>query len=267
MMPKTCPECGSRVVRLEGEVAHRCIGMACPAQIRERIAHFASRGALDIEGLGEKMIAQLVTGGLIADPADLFFLTRVELLGMDRMGDKSVANLLAAIDRAKNPLLARLIFAFGIRHVGEQTAKRLALTYGTLARLAAATADDLEKISDIGPEVAASIARFFREPANLKVIERLLQAGLAPIEAIRPQTAPLAGKSFVFTGTLGRLGRSEAKSLVESLGGSVTSSITRTTHYVVAGDQVGSKLDKAKKNGIVILDEAAFFALMGSKSP
>jgi DNA ligase (NAD+) len=266
MMPMTCPECGSRVVRLEGEVAHRCIGMACPAQIRERIAHFASRGALDIEGLGEKMIAQLVSGGLIADPADLFFLTREQLLGMNRMGDKSVANLLAAIDRAKSPLLARLIFAFGIRHVGEQTAKRLAITYGTLAKLAAAARDDLEKISDIGPEVAASITRFFREPANLKVIERLLQAGLAPSEAIRPQAAPLAGKSFVFTGTLGRMGRSEAKALVESLGGSVTSSITRTTDYVVTGEQAGSKIDKAKKNGIVILDEAAFFALTGSQS-
>ena len=125
-MPERCPECGSRVVRLEGEVAHRCIGMACPAQIRERIAHFASRGALDIEGLGEKMVTQLVTSGLIDDPADLFFLTKEQLLGLERMAEKSASNLLAAIDRAKNPPLDRLIFALGIRHVGEQTAKRLA---------------------------------------------------------------------------------------------------------------------------------------------
>ncbi len=261
VMPSLCPECGSRIVRLEGEAAHRCIGMACPAQIRERIAHFVSRSGLDIEGLGEKMVTQLVTSGLIADPADLFFLTKEQLLGVERLAEKSASNLIAAIDRSKTPSLDRLIYALGIRHVGEQTAKRLASTYGTLPALVAATREELEKIRDIGPEVAASIARFFRELANLRVIEKLELAGLTPKEVSRPQSAPLAGKSFVFTGTLGRMSRGEAKALVESLSGSVTSTITKTTDYVVAGEAAGSKLNRARQDGIAILDEEAFFAL------
>ena len=261
VMPTLCPECGSRIVRLEGEATHRCIGMACPAQIRERIAHFASRGGLDIEGLGEKMAAQLVTNGRIADPADLFFLTREQLLGLERMADKSASNLIAAIDRSKTPSLDRLIYALGIRHVGEATAKRLASAYGTLAALSAATQQELEKIRDIGPEVATSIVGFFREPANLRVVEKLGLAGLAPREVSRFQAAPLTGKSFVFTGTLSRMSRGEAKALVESLGGAVTGTVTRTTDYVVAGDEAGSKLDKARRDGIVVLGEEAFFAL------
>jgi DNA ligase (NAD+) len=261
VMPKLCPECGSGIVRLEGEAAHRCIGMACPAQIRERIAHFASRGGLDIEGLGEKMVTQLVTNGLIADPADLYFLTREQLLGLERMADKSASNLIAAIDHSKTPFLDRLIYALGIRHVGEATAKRLTSTYGTLATLAAATPEGLEKIRDIGPEVATSIAGFFREPANLRVIEKLELAGLVPREVSRPQAAPLTGKSFVFTGTLSRMSRGEAKALVQSLGGDVTSTITKTTDYVVAGDEAGSKLDKARRVSIAILDEEAFLAM------
>ena len=263
VMPEICPEpeCGSRIVRLEGEAAHRCIGMACPAQIREHIAHFASRGGLDIEGLGEKMVTQLVTTGLIADPADLFFLTKGQLLGLERMADKSASNLIAAIDRSKTPSLDRLIYALGIRHVGEQTAKRLASTYGTLTALVTATREELEKIRDIGPEVAASIAGFFREPANLRVIDKLNRAGLVPREVSTPPAAPLSGKSFVFTGTLVGMSRGEAKALVESLGGSVTGTITKTTDYVVAGDAAGAKLDRARRDGIAILDEKAFFAL------
>ncbi len=261
VMPDICPECGSRIVRLEGEAAHRCIGMACPAQIRERIAHFASRGGLDIEGLGEKMVALLVTSGLIADPADIFFLTKEQLLGLDRMADKSASNLIAAIDRSKNPTLDCLIYALGIRHVGEQTAKRLASAYRTLAALTAATQQELQIIRDIGPEVATSIAGFFREPANLRVVEKLGLAGLVPREVIRPQAAPLAGKSFVFTGTLSRMSRGEAKALVESLGGAVTGTITKTTDYIVAGDEAGAKLERARRDGIVVLGEEAFFAL------
>jgi len=261
VMPDICPECGSCIVRLEGEAAHRCIGMACPAQIRERIAHFASRGGLDIEGLGEKMVALLVTSGAIADPADLFFLTKEQLLGLDRMADKSASNLIAAIDRSKNPTLDCLIYALGIRHVGEQTAKRLASAYRTLAALAAATQQELQIIRDIGPEVATSIAGFFREPANLRVVEKLGLASLVPREVIRPQAAPLVGKSFVFTGTLSRMSRGEAKALVESLGGAVTGTITKTTDYVVAGDEAGAKLERARRDGIVVLGEEAFFAL------
>ncbi|MFH2076889.1 MAG: NAD-dependent DNA ligase LigA [Pseudomonadota bacterium] len=263
VMPETCPDCNSRVVRSKGEAAHRCIGIACPAQIREHIAHFVSRGALDIEGLGEKMVAQLVAGGLIGDPADIFFLTKEKLLGLERTADKSASNLLAAIGRAKKPPLDRLIFALGIRHVGEQTAKRLADTHVTLDALAAATFEELQTIRDIGPEVAASIAGFFREPVNLHVLDKLCRAGVVPQETVRPKAAPLAGKSFVFTGTLGRMGRSEAKALVESLGGKVDNSVTKTTHYVVAGEAAGSKLEKAGRSGIAILDEEGFFALTG----
>jgi len=268
VMPETCPECGSRVVRMEGEVAHRCIGIACPAQIREHIAHFASRGALDIEGLGDKMVAQLVTNGLIHDPADLFFLTKEKLLGLERMAEKSASNLLEAIGRAKSPPLDRLIFALGIRHIGEQTAKRLAQACGTLDALMAATSEELQTVRDIGPEVAASIVGFFREAANLQVIQKLRSAGIGdmmphrvPMEKARLQAAPLAGKTFVFTGTLSRMGRNEAKALVESMGGAVGSSVTKTTNYVVAGEAAGSKIEKAQHEGIAILDEAAFFAL------
>jgi DNA ligase (NAD+) len=264
IMPETCPECGSRVVRMEGEVAHRCIGIACPAQIREHIAHFASRGALDIEGLGDKMVTQLVTNGLIRDPADLFFLTREQLLGLERMAEKSASNLLEAIARAKNPPLDRLIFALGIRHVGEHTAKRLAQARGTLDGLMTATSEELQTIRDIGPEVAAAIAGFFREQANLQVIAKLRSGGVTPRETERPQAAPLAGKTFLFTGTLSRIGRNEAKALVESLGGTVVSSVTKTTDYVVAGESAGSKMEKARQAGIAILDEEAFFTLTES---
>jgi len=266
VMPETCPECGSRVVRMEGEVAHRCIGIACPAQIREHIAHFASRGALDIEGLGDKMVAQLVTNGLIHDPADLFFLTKEKLLGLERMAEKSASNLLEAIGRAKSPPLDRLIFALGIRNIGEQTAKRLAQACGTLDALMAATSEELQTVRDIGPEVAASIVGFFREAANLQVIEKLRSAGMTPVETARLQAAHLAGKTFVFTGALSRMGRNEAKALVGSIGGAVGRSMTKTTDYVVSGEAAGSKIEKARQQGIAILDEAAFFALTGIKA-
>ena len=267
VMPKTCPECGSRVVRVEGEAAHRCIGIACPAQLREHIAHFCSRGALDIEGLGEKMVAQLVQTGLVKDPADIFYLTKEQLLALERMAEKSASNLLAAIERAKHPPLDRLIYALGIRHVGEQTAKRLALAFGSMDALASATHEELQAIRDIGTEVAESIAGFFREPANCRVVEKLHDAGVVPGEVDRPKSAPLSGKTFVFTGTLQRMGRNEAKKLVESLGAGVTAALTKKTDYLVAGDEAGSKLEKAKKEGVAILDEETFFLLVGSKRP
>jgi DNA ligase (NAD+) len=266
IMPESCPECGSRVVRMEGEVAHRCIGISCPAQIREHIAHFASRGALDIEGLGNKIVAQLVANGLIHDPADLFYLTKDKLLTLERMAEKSAFNLLESIGRAKSPPIDRLIFALGIRHVGEQTAKGLAQEYGTLETMMTATIEKLQTIRDIGPEVAASIVGFFREPANLRVIEKLRSAGVTPRETAQPQATPLTGKTIVFTGTLARMGRNEAKALVESLGGEIGSSVTKATDYVVAGEATGSKIEKARQEGIAILDEESFFALMGKKT-
>jgi DNA ligase (NAD+) len=267
VMPEVCPECGSAVVRLEGEAAHRCIGLACPAQIRERIRHFSSRGAMDIEGLGEKLVAQLVDKSLVLDPADIYDLTFDRLSGMDRMAEKSAANLLTAIERSKQPPLEKLIFALGIRHVGERMARVLAQEFGTLDRLAEASVEDLLKIRDIGTEVAASIRRFFNEPANLNVIHKLLLAGVKALDRDPPSItgSPVAGKSFVFTGTLTQMTRSRARELVESLGGVWSESITKKTDFVVAGTAAGSKLDKARAAGITILEEQDFVRLVENK--
>jgi DNA ligase (NAD+) len=265
MMPETCPECASEVVRLDGEAAYRCIGLACPAQIRERIRHFASRGAMDIEGLGEKLVAQLVEKALIQDPADIFYLTEDNLTSLDRMADKSAANLTAAIERSKNPALEKLIFALGIRHVGERLARILAREFKTLDKLAATSQDDLLKVRDIGPEVAASIMRFFHEPANLNVIRKLQLAGVKPLEladVTRMETA-ISGKSFVFTGTLLQMTRNQARERVESLGGVWSESVTKKTDFVVAGEAAGSKLQKARMAGIATLDEEGFLQLIG----
>jgi DNA ligase (NAD+) len=268
-IPATCPVCGSAVVRLDGEAAHRCIGIACPAQIKEHIVHFASRGGMDIEGLGEKMVYQLVDAGLIKDPVDLYFLTAEQLLALERTGEKSAGNLLRAIDGAKSPPLEKLIFALGIRHVGESMAKLLARRYAVLEDLMAATVDELTTIRDVGPEAAKSIVRFFQEPSNLQVLAKLITAGVAPINrqfsAATESPGALTGKTFVLTGTLERMTRQEAKVRIESLGGKTTESVTKKTHYVVAGLSPGSKLDKAKTLGISILDEEAFFKLMESQ--
>jgi DNA ligase (NAD+) len=267
-MPVACPECGSEVVRLEGEAAHRCIGMACPAQIKERIRHFSSRGAMDIEGLGEKLVAQLVDRAFVHDPADLYALTPDQLMGLERMAKKSAANLMAAIERSKNPPLEKLIFALGIRHVGERTARILAGEFISLGNLTSATIENLLNIRDIGPEVAASITSFFHEPANRNVIRKLDLAGVKPLETAdspRPDTA-ISGKSFVFTGTLRQMTRNQARERVVSLGGIWSESLTKQTDYVVAGEAAGSKLQKARASGIPILDEEAFLKLIGNPS-
>jgi DNA ligase (NAD+) len=265
LMPEACPECASEVVRLDGEAAYRCIGLACPAQIRERIRHFASRGAMDIEGLGEKLVAQLVEKALIQDPADIFCLTEDNLTSLDRMADKSAAKLMAAIERSKYPALEKLIFALGIRHVGERLARILAREFKTLDKLATTSQDDLQKVQDIGPEVAASIMRFFHEPANLNVIRKLQLAGVKPKEvegAPRMETA-ISGKTFVFTGTLLLMTRNQSRERVEALGGVWSESVTKKTDYVIAGEAAGSKLQKAQSAGIVILDEEGFLQLIG----
>jgi DNA ligase (NAD+) len=267
-IPATCPVCGSAVVRLEGEAAHRCIGIACPAQIKEHIVHFASRGGMDIEGLGEKMVYQLVDAGLIKDPADLYSLTADQLLALERTGEKSAGNLLRAIAGAKNPPLEKLIFALGIRHAGESMAKLLARRYATMEDLMGATVDELTSIRDIGPEAAKSIVRFFQEPSNLQVLGKLKGGGVMPINrlfsAATESSGALAGKTFVLTGTLERLTRQDAKELIESRGGKTTESVTKKTDYIVAGASPGSKLEKANNLGISILDEDAFFKLMES---
>jgi DNA ligase (NAD+) len=264
-IPPTCPECNAEVVRLEGESAHRCIGLACPAQIREHIKHFASRGGMDIEGLGDKLVTQLVDRGLIKDPADIYFLKREDLLSLERLADKSADNLLSSIERSKSPPLEKLLFALGIRHVGEHIARVLASTFTTLESLMQTSGDDLLTLREIGPEVAGSIKGFFHEPANLKVIEKLKQAGVQPQATLRPQSMPLAGKSFVFTGTLAGMTRNEARQIVQSLGAQVSASLTKTTDYLVAGAEAGSKLQKARDQGVVILDEEAFLTMTGRK--
>jgi DNA ligase (NAD+) len=265
VMPQACPECGTEVVRLEGEAAHRCIGIACPAQIKEHIAHFVSRGGMDIEGLGDKLVSQLVDTAMIKDPADLYYLTKEKLLTIDRMAEKSVYNLITAIEKSKSPPLEKFINALGIRHVGQHTSRVLAETFMTVDTLMHATSDALLAIRDIGPEVASSITRFFREPSNIEVIEKFERAGVTPMEQVSLKDALLAGKTFVFTGTLTTLTRNEAKGLIKSLGASATESVTKTTDYVVVGESPGSKLENANKSGVTIINEDEFLTLIGWK--
>jgi DNA ligase (NAD+) len=265
-MPRRCPECGSEVIRPVGEAAYRCVNLSCPAQIKEHIRHFASRGAMDIEGLGEKLTAQLFDAGLISDPADLYFLSPDKLLSLDRMAEKSVQNLLKALERSKNPPLDKFIFALGIRHVGERTAKILADRFETFENLMMATFDDLTSIPEIGPEIAQSIISFFSEAKNQVVIEKFFKAGVAPWWNAPKTHALLAGKFLVFTGTLSTLGRNEAKKIAESLGAIVQSSVGQKTSFVVVGQDPGSKLDKAKALGVDTISELEFLKMIGRSS-
>jgi DNA ligase (NAD+) len=262
-MPAKCPKCDSDIVRLEGEVAYRCINLACPAQIKEHIAHFASRGAMDIEGLGEKVSAQLFDAKLITDPADLYFLTKEKLLELDRQAEKSAQNLIDSIKRSKNPPLDKFIYALGIRHVGERTAKLLAKHFGSMENLIAAKIEDLTAVNEIGPEIATSIVEFFHERKNIDVMRKFSKAGVKPQKKEIAGNAPLQGKSFVFTGAMESMSRNEAKALVENLGGSIHSSVTKNTTYVVAGSDPGSKLNKAKSSGVKILSQEDFLKLIG----
>ncbi|KAF0159760.1 MAG: DNA ligase (NAD+) [Syntrophaceae bacterium] len=261
-MPRHCPECGSEIVRLDGEVAHRCVNLSCPAQIKEHIRHFSSRGAMDIEGLGEKVSAQLFDAKLINDPADLYFLAKNQLLKLDRQAEKSVQKLLDAIERSKTPSLDKFIFALGIRHVGERTAKLLAGHFGSMENLMQADVTELTLLNEIGPEIAQSIVEFFAEDKNRKVMEKFRRAGISPQIKAPSSNALLQGKSFVFTGTMESMGRNEAKTFVENLGGSIHSSVTSKTSYVVAGSEPGSKLDKARAQGVSVISEEEFLKLV-----
>jgi len=264
-MPRHCPECGSQIVRLEGEVAHRCVNLSCPAQIKEHIRHFASRGAMDIEGLGEKVSAQLFDAKLIGDPADLYFLSKDQLLALDRQAEKSVQKLLDAIERSKTPPLDKFIFALGIRHVGERTAKLLAGHFSSIEDLMNASSVDLTLISEIGPEIAQSIVEFFAEDKNKKVMEKFNRAGLSPQKHDVLTNTTLQGKAFVFTGSLQSMSRNEAKTLVEALGGIVQSSVTSKTSYIVAGVEPGSKMDRGISLGITVISEEEFLKLISKK--
>ena len=264
-MPTRCPVCDSEVVREEGEAIARCSGgLFCAAQRKQALLHFAQRRAMDIEGLGDKLVEQLVDQDVVRTPADLYGLRLESLAGMERMAEKSAQNVLLAIDKSKHASLARFIFALGIRQVGEATARELARHFGALDALLAADEARLEQVPDVGPVVAASIARFFRQPHNLDVVGQLRAAGISWEEGA-PQVLPagaLAGKTFVLTGTLPGISREEAKARLEARGAKVSGSVSKKTDYVVAGAEAGSKLERARELGVAVIDEVALTALL-----
>ena len=263
-----CPVCGSAITREEGEVDWRCSGgLFCPAQRKQAILHFAGRRAMDIEGLGDKLVEQLVDAGIVNTLPELYRLGLAKLMALERMGEKSAQNLLAGLERSKQTTLARFLYALGIRHVGETTAKDLARHFGQLDRLLDATEQQLLEVDDVGPVVAASIRTFFEQPHNREVVEQLRACGIGWIESdgtADTSPKPLAGLTLVLTGTLPTLGREEAKALVEAAGGKVAGSVSKKTHYVVAGSEAGSKLEKAQALGVPVLDEAGLRALLAA---
>lgn len=266
-MPDKCPVCGADAVRIEGEAARRCTGVSCPAQVERGIIHFASRDAMDIEGLGPAVIRQLLDKKLIRDEADLYYLTYEDILGLERMGPKSAQNLINAIVASKDRGLARLLYALGIPLVGSRAAALLAQRFGHIDAVMKAAQEDFTAIPEIGEKIAQSVAAFFKQEQTRDLIKRLKAAGVRLTAEIKPQVdAPLAGLTFVLTGTLPHYTREQATGIIESLGGKVTGSVSKKTNYVIAGDNPGSKLDKAQQLGIKIIDEAEFERLTGSQA-
>jgi len=263
-MPAQCPACGAKAYRPEGEAIWRCTNAACPAQLKERLLHFGSRRAMDIEHLGEAVVSQLVDREMVRDFADLYHLTVEQLAGLERLAEKSAANLVEAIRQSKTRGLARLLNGLGIRYVGERAAQLLASTFVSMDRLENATEEQINEIYGIGPQIAQSVVKFFAEAANRKTIERLRAAGVViKAEGIGEGPRPLAGKIFVLTGGLKGMTRDEAKDLIIKLGGRVTGSVSKKTDYVLVGEDPGSKADDAKRLGVRMLDEAAFLKLVG----
>jgi len=268
-MPSRCPVCGAQVIKPEGEAMHRCTNAACPSQALERIKHFVSRGAMDIDGVGEKLCLALFNAGLIRAAADLYYLTREQLLGLERLADKSVSNVLNSIERSKNRPLARVIFALGILHVGQEYAELLAQNFSSMDELAQASQERLSSLPSIGPRIADSIVAFFREEGNRRIIEKLRSAGVrlekAEAEEVKPRELPLTGLEFVITGKLETFTRPEAEAKIKALGGKAGSDVTKKTSYLVVGAEPGSKLAKAQKLGVKLLNEAEFIQLLEEK--
>jgi len=263
-MPDRCPVCGGEIVRAEGEAASRCINTNCPARLKESILHFAARGVMDIDGMGEALVDQLVETGLVKNVADIYDLTLDQLTGLERMGQKSAEKLLRNIDASRRSSLPRILNGLGIPFVGERTAQFLAEEFGDLDKIATANEDELQKAGEVGPKIAASVRRFFDEPHNRELIERLRTAGFGFTHEIkRKPDGPLEGLTFVLTGTLPELPREEAKQRIEAAGGKVVGSVSKKTNYVVAGAEAGSKLDKARALGIPVIEEEELIRMIG----
>jgi DNA ligase (NAD+) len=265
--PTHCPECGGIVVRAEGEADHRCVNATCPAKLRESLLHFVSRGVMNIEGMGEALVQRLLDAGKVKSTADIYSLTREELLSLRseefRIGEKIVQNVLEQIERSKQLPLERVILALGIRFVGERTAQLLARHFGSLEAMENASAEELQQVEEVGPRVSEAIREFFAEEKNRELVARFRAAGLRMTEEIKPKgPQPLAGQTFVLTGTLPTLTRDEAKARIEAAGGKVSGSVSKKTSYVVAGEEAGSKLDKARDLGVAVIDEAALVQML-----
>ena len=254
-MPEKCPVCGGHVVRAEGEADHRCVNQKCPAKLRETILHFASRGVMNIDGMGEALVNQLTERGMVKDVANLYKLTKADLLKLERMGEKSAQNVLDEIEHSKRLPLERVIYGLGIRFVGERTAQFLAEHFGGMEDLVKASEEELQRVEEVGPRIAKSIVEFFAEPKNRELVDELRAAGLTFKGKKKERGTKLAGKTFVLTGTLANYTRDQAKALIEHAGGKLAGSVSKKTDYVVAGSDAGSKLDKAKELGVTVLDE------------
>jgi DNA ligase (NAD+) len=261
--PAKCPVCGTKVVRMEGEVDYRCVNANCPAKLLGTILHFASRGVMNIDGMGESLVNQLIERGLVKNVADIYDLSKKDLLNLERFADKSAQNILDEIENSKKLPLERVIYGLGIRMVGERTAQFLAEHFGSMEALANASVEELQNVNEVGPKIAESIAEFFSIATNRKLIERLGAAGLAFKGKKKERGTKLAGKTFVLTGTLTHFTRDEAKKLIEDAGGRVSGSVSKKTDYVVAGTDAGSKLDKAKELGVAVIDEKEMEKLSG----
>jgi DNA ligase (NAD+) len=262
-VPEKCPVCGTKVVRTEGEVDYRCVNANCPAKLAGTILHFASRGVMNIDGMGDALVGQLTERGLVKNVADIYKLTKNDLLSLERMGDKSAQNILDEIEASKKLPLERVIYGLGIRMVGERTAQFLAEHFGSMEAIESAGVEELQDVNEVGPRIAESIVEFFSVIANRKLVERLREAGLTLTGQKKQRGTKLAGKTFVLTGTLAHFTRDEAKKMIEDAGGKVTGSVSKKTDYVVAGADAGSKLDKAKELGVRVIDEKELEQLVG----